>query len=71
MRERVSFLESEIGGLKAQLSAYGPIIVSLRDNIASLEHNALFQTKLQVADNQKPKVTLFSLLKNPLPQQFS
>ncbi|RVW44179.1 Protein NETWORKED 1A [Vitis vinifera] len=55
MRERVSFLESEIGGLKVQLSAYGPIIVSLRDNIASLEHNALFQTKLQVADNQKPK----------------
>ena len=71
MRERVSFLESEIGGLKAQLSAYGPIIVSLRDNIASLEHNALFRSKLQVADNQKPKVTLFSLLKNPLPQQFS
>ncbi|RVX21670.1 Protein NETWORKED 1A [Vitis vinifera] len=55
MRERVSFLESEIGGLKAQLSAYGPIIVSLRDNIASLEHNALFRSKLQVADNQKPK----------------
>ena len=71
MRERVSFLESEIGGLKVQLSAYGPIIVSLRDNIASLEHNALFRSKLQVADNQKPKVTLFSLLKNPLPQQFS
>lgn len=71
MRERVSFLESEIRGLKVQLAAYGPIIVSLKDDIASLEHNALFRTKLRVADNQKPKVRLSPLLINSLPQQLS
>ena len=65
MRERVSFLESEIGGLKAQLSAYGPIIVSLKDDIASLEHNAFYQTKLRVAYNQKPKVRLSPLNNSP------
>lgn len=61
MRERVGCLQSEVGGLKAQLSAYGPIVVSLRDDIASLERNALSWAKPE-ADNQKPKVILFSLL---------
>ncbi|KAF3944235.1 hypothetical protein CMV_029275 [Castanea mollissima] len=51
MKERVSFLESEIGGLKAQLSAYVPVIASLGDDIASLEQNALLHTKLSVAQN--------------------
>ncbi|KAK9288602.1 hypothetical protein L1049_017061 [Liquidambar formosana] len=55
MKERVSFFESEIKGLKAQLSAYVPVIVSLRDDIASLEQNALFRTKLPTTDYQESK----------------
>ena len=35
--------------------AYGPIIASLRNILAFLERNALSQTKLQAADNQKSK----------------
>ncbi|KAA8527632.1 hypothetical protein F0562_034973 [Nyssa sinensis] len=56
MKERVGLMEAEIGGLKAQLFAYAPLIVSLRENIASLEQNALFWTKLNAADDQEPKV---------------
>ncbi|CAL5347601.1 unnamed protein product [Camellia sinensis] len=55
MKERVSFMETEIGGLKAQLFAYAPAIDSLRDNIASLEHNVLSPLELNVADNQEQK----------------
>ncbi|KAF5936478.1 hypothetical protein HYC85_027607 [Camellia sinensis] len=55
MKERVSFMETEIGGLKAQLFAYAPAIDSLRDNIASLEHNVLSPPGLNVADNQEQK----------------
>ncbi|KAI8002278.1 Protein NETWORKED 1A [Camellia lanceoleosa] len=56
MKERVGFMETEIGGLKAQLFAYAPAIDSLRDNIASLEHNVLSPPELNVADNQEQKV---------------
>ncbi|KAA8548673.1 hypothetical protein F0562_000357 [Nyssa sinensis] len=56
MKERVGFMESEIGGLKAQLFEYAPLVVSLRDNIASLEQNTLSWTKLNATDNQEPKV---------------
>ncbi|THG07248.1 hypothetical protein TEA_023761 [Camellia sinensis var. sinensis] len=55
MKERVSFMETEIGGLKDQLFAYAPTINSLRDNIASLEHNVLSLPELNVADNQEQK----------------
>ncbi|CAL5416648.1 unnamed protein product [Camellia sinensis] len=55
MKERVSFMETEIGGLKAQLFAYAPAIDSLRDNIASLEHNVLSPLELNVADNQNKR----------------
>ena len=44
MKEKVGFLEGEIGQLRAQLSSYVPVIASLRDNIASLEHNVLHST---------------------------
>ncbi|KAL7209779.1 hypothetical protein ACSBR1_031358 [Camellia fascicularis] len=54
-KERVSFMETEIGGLKAQLFAYAPAIDSLRDNIASLEHNVLSPPELNVADTQEQK----------------
>ena len=63
MKERVSFLESEIGGLKAQLSAYLPVIASLGDDIASLEQNALLHTKLSVARNLETQVLFFIFLK--------
>ena len=63
MKERVSFLESEIGGLKAQLSAYVPVIASLGDDIASLEQNALLHTKLSVARNLETQVLFFIFLK--------
>ncbi|KAF5736807.1 putative Kinase interacting family protein [Tripterygium wilfordii] len=53
MKERVVILENEVGGLKAQLSAYVPVVASLRDNIASLEHNALLRRKLCAAENQE------------------
>ncbi|KAF5962022.1 hypothetical protein HYC85_003231 [Camellia sinensis] len=61
MKERVSFMETEIGGLKAQLFAYAPAIDSLRDNIASLEHNVLSPPELNVADNQEQKRSRLSL----------
>ncbi|KAG6668800.1 hypothetical protein I3843_01G189900 [Carya illinoinensis] len=55
MKEKVSFLESENGGVKAQLSAYVPVIASLRDDIASLEHNSPLHTKPSMAGNREEK----------------
>ncbi|PKI78926.1 hypothetical protein CRG98_000699 [Punica granatum] len=46
MKERVGFLEREIGGLKSQLSAYIPVISSLRDDMPSLKQNALLWRQL-------------------------
>lgn len=37
MKERVSALESEVGGLTAQLSAYAPDTASLRENVVSVD----------------------------------
>lgn len=62
IKDRVCFLESKIGGLEAQLSAYVPIIASLKENVASLEHNALLRNKLLAAGKQEQKVILFPLL---------
>ncbi|XP_008224268.2 PREDICTED: protein NETWORKED 1A-like [Prunus mume] len=55
MKERVSSLEGEVGGLMAQLSAYVPVVASLRENVASLQHNAVLRTKLLVESNQQYK----------------
>ncbi|KAH8500311.1 hypothetical protein H0E87_015533 [Populus deltoides] len=44
MKERFGNLESEIQRMKAHLSAYVPVITSLRENIEYLEHNVLLQT---------------------------
>ncbi|KAK2647078.1 hypothetical protein Ddye_022273 [Dipteronia dyeriana] len=54
MKEKVGFLEGEIGQLKAQLSSYVPAIASLRDNIASLEHNVRHHELHCLADNGEP-----------------
>ncbi|KAF8394374.1 hypothetical protein HHK36_020582 [Tetracentron sinense] len=55
LKEKVSVLEGENGGLKTQLATYFPVIVSLRDSITSLEHHALLQTKPNTADNQEAR----------------
>ncbi|PQP98109.1 protein NETWORKED 1A-like [Prunus yedoensis var. nudiflora] len=55
MKERVSSLEGEVGGLMAQLSAYVPVVASLRENVASLQHSAVLRTKLLVESNQQYK----------------
>ncbi|KAJ0034545.1 hypothetical protein Pint_24778 [Pistacia integerrima] len=53
MKERAGFLESEIGELKSQLSSYVPLIASLRDNVASLEHNVFRPKKNCPASNEE------------------
>ncbi|KAF8388096.1 hypothetical protein HHK36_026762 [Tetracentron sinense] len=55
LKERVSVLEGENGGLKTQLDAYIPVIVSLGDSITSLEDHALLRTNVHVADNMEQK----------------
>lgn len=45
LKERVSHLEGENERLKAQLSAFVPVIVSLTDSFASLEQNGLYQSE--------------------------
>ncbi|GLT99594.1 hypothetical protein SLE2022_170240 [Rubroshorea leprosula] len=55
MKERVDILESEVGGLKAQLNAYVPVIALLKENIASLEQNVHLRTKLSHPANQIEK----------------
>ncbi|XP_042489418.1 protein NETWORKED 1D-like [Macadamia integrifolia] len=47
---KLSVLDGENGGLKAELAAYLPVIVSLRDGISSLEDHALLQTKMEPMD---------------------
>ncbi|XP_047315784.1 protein NETWORKED 1C-like [Impatiens glandulifera] len=58
IKERFVFMESEIGDLKAQLSAYVPVIDSLRNNIESLEHNILKDAYFELhssRDKNSPK----------------
>ncbi|KAL5542005.1 hypothetical protein UlMin_009715 [Ulmus minor] len=55
MKSKVSFLESQIGRLDTQLSAYVPVVASLRENVASLEHNALLKAKLLAVSDQNQK----------------
>lgn len=55
MTERVSLLESEIGGLKGHLSAYVPVISSLKEDFASLEHTILQTNKASAVCNQEQK----------------
>jgi chromosome segregation ATPase len=58
MKERFGKLESEIQRMKAHLSAYVPVITSLRENIEYLEHNVLLQT------SRGQKVLFFLFLEN-------
>ncbi|KAJ4967709.1 hypothetical protein NE237_014410 [Protea cynaroides] len=47
---KLSILEGKNGGLKSELAAYLPVIVSLRDSISILEDHALQQTKMELLD---------------------
>ncbi|KAK7280085.1 hypothetical protein RJT34_25147 [Clitoria ternatea] len=53
MTERVSILEGEIGELKGQLTAYTPVISSLKEDFASLEHTALRINKRPVLHQEQ------------------
>ncbi|XP_075506810.1 protein NETWORKED 1A-like [Primulina tabacum] len=55
MKGKIFLMESEIGGLKSELNAYGPAIASLRDDIAFLEHNALLRSKLKATLTEEPE----------------
>ncbi|KAK7405915.1 hypothetical protein VNO78_07527 [Psophocarpus tetragonolobus] len=67
MVERTSFLEKEIRGLKGQLSAYTPMITSLKEDFASLEHTYFLWTNKTFAvgkREQKDVVTETCLQEN-------
>ncbi|KAL2469843.1 Protein NETWORKED 1B [Abeliophyllum distichum] len=53
MKGKISSMETEIEGLKSQLYAYAPVVASLKDDVASLEHNALLHTKLTEAHGRE------------------
>ncbi|KAF5738858.1 putative Kinase interacting (KIP1-like) family protein [Tripterygium wilfordii] len=57
LKGTVSTLESENEGLKAQLASYYPVVISLRDNVTSLENHTLSHTKLHEVGNEKAKDT--------------
>ncbi|KAI7989859.1 Protein NETWORKED 1D [Camellia lanceoleosa] len=52
MKERISTLEGENGGLKTQLAAYVPAINALKDCILSLENHTGLHRKLQQSNNE-------------------
>ncbi|CAN0887071.1 Protein NETWORKED 1A [Linum grandiflorum] len=56
MNEKLGSLQSEIQGLKSQLSSYSPAIASLKDSIDSLEQNALLRTKLSEDGDQELEI---------------
>ncbi|KAA8550832.1 hypothetical protein F0562_002516 [Nyssa sinensis] len=55
LKERINTLEGENGEFKAQLAAYVPAVISLRDCISSLEDHSCLHTKLQETDNEEGK----------------
>lgn len=61
MRERTRLLESEVRGLKGQLSAYIPVITSLKEDFASLEYTALHRTKKTCVEGNEKQKVVFSL----------
>ncbi|KAG2693701.1 hypothetical protein I3760_08G109300 [Carya illinoinensis] len=55
LKERVSSLEGENGGLHAQLAAYTPAVISVKDCISSLEKRTLSNHRLHAAQTEKAK----------------
>lgn len=56
MKGKFCVMESEINRLKSQLSAYDPVVASLRDDVALMEQNALLHSKLKAAHSQEMEV---------------
>ncbi|GER54759.1 kinase interacting family protein [Striga asiatica] len=50
---KICSMENEVCGLKSHLHSYAPVIASLREDIAILEHNALLHMKLKEAYSQE------------------
>lgn len=59
MKGKICLMENEINRLKSQVSAYAPVIASLRDDISFIERNALLHSKLKAAHSQGTEVILF------------
>ncbi|XWS46865.1 hypothetical protein CRYUN_Cryun14cG0104700 [Craigia yunnanensis] len=55
LERSVRILECENGGLKAQLAAYVPAVVSLMDSVTSLESRTLLHPKLPTDYNEEVK----------------
>jgi len=56
LKERVSTLEGEKGGLQAQLAAYTPAVISVKNCISSLEKHTLFHCGPLTIEDEKAKV---------------
>lgn len=56
IKGRVNIKENEIIELEAQLLAYAPFVVCVRENFASLEHNTRSLVKLTASNNGNQKV---------------
>ncbi|KAG5070376.1 hypothetical protein JHK85_002753 [Glycine max] len=71
MRERISLLEKEIRGLKGQLSAYTPMITSLKEDFASLEHTYFLLTNktFAVGNGEQKDVAIETCLHEELSYQ--
>ncbi|KAL1561774.1 protein NETWORKED 1A-like isoform X1 [Salvia divinorum] len=57
----VCLKESEINGLKSQLSAYDPVIASLRDDVTLIEHSVLLRSNLKAAHGQETEFLEFAI----------
>lgn len=55
LKERVSTLEGEKGGLQAQLAAYTPAVISVKNCISSLEKHTLFHRGPHAIEDEKAK----------------
>lgn len=61
MKEKMCLMENEINRLKSQVSAYAPVVASLRDDLTLIEHNALLHSKLKAAHSQGTEFLEFAV----------
>ncbi|KAM3326561.1 protein NETWORKED 1A [Capsicum chacoense] len=66
MKGQMISMEGEVGKLKSQLHSYAPVIASLRDDIVSLEENALLLVKLNLARSQESKYVEIEVLSDQI-----
>ncbi|KAM0998163.1 hypothetical protein EV2_008228 [Malus domestica] len=66
MKERVRALEDENGGLQAQLAAYIPAVMSLKECITSLEKHMLADTGSHKLDTAESEASFMSVYMFPL-----